>query len=429
MIKVEYLLPFNTKDGICRDTSSFNSLLESHSDISIRETKLRYKNSNYSYSVNMNEVTNKDCTVFHVILEINHITVKFREMLKSFKKTVGVHLKNDIQIIWDGIGFEWSKELYPRIYQNENLMRKLISKFMLINLGVGWYKSVVPMEVKDSVKSPKAKTSHGILYEVHFIQLSNFLFKQYAFKDASKLPEIIAEALDGEMTSEKRDEILEFIPKNNWDRYISQIVECESEQLKKKWAQLYDIRCKVAHNNSLLLEDLEEGVNLCDFLEPVLQKAFDSLNNVEIPEEEIENISLNTIATVHGPTGAFINDYHNFTKGLAGIINQNNEIFSHINEYTNPISAILDSNSSGYLNMSESLKNSLGNIEITKSTILSSESIAKLNSVTDKYGKLFSDASQGFVTSFEGLKGSSGISKYLEGGAGFYSNIENDEDE
>jgi hypothetical protein len=413
MIKVEYLLPFNTKDGICRNIDSFNSLLCSHSDISIANKKLRFKNSNYSYSVSMNEVSNQDCTVFHVIFEINHVTEKFREMLKSFKKTVGVHLKDDIQIIWDGIGFEWSKELYPRIYQIENMMRKLISKFMLINLGVGWYKSAVPLEVKDSVKSLKAKVNHGILYEVDFIQLSNFLFKPYAFKDASKLPEVISIALEGELTDEKREEILEFIPKNNWDRYISAIVDCESEQLKKKWSKLYDIRCMVAHNNSLLLDDFNEGIELCDFLEPILKRAFDSLNNIEIPEKEIENISLNTIATVHEPTRAFITDYQNFNTGLTGLINENKNIFNNINHYKSPISAILDSSSIGNLNISESLKSSLGVIESTKDSLLTSASISSLNSITNDYNKIFIDARKGFITGFEGLKTNSEISRFL----------------
>jgi hypothetical protein len=414
MITVEYLLPFNTKDGICRNITSFNSLLASHSDISITEKKLRYKNSNYSYNVTMNKVSNQDCTVFHVTFEISTVTEKFREMLKSFKKTVGVHVKDDIQIIWDGIGFEWSKELYPRIYQIENLMRKLISKFMLINLGVGWYKSAIPLEVKDSIKSPKAKTSLGILYEVDFIQLSNFLFKQYAIKDSSKLPEILANALEGDLTVEKREEILEFIPKNNWDRYISKIVDCESEQLQKKWTRLYEIRCMVAHNNSLLYEDFKSGLELCDYLEPILQKAFDSLDNVEIPANEIENISLNTIATVHEPTKAFITDYHNFSTGITDIINQNKGVFDQMKQYTNsPISAILDYSSHGLLHISDSLKSTLGTIESTKLNLLSSESFATLNNYTDNSHKLFIDASTGFVTGIDGLKITSAMPNYL----------------
>lgn len=414
MVKIEYLLPFNTEDGICKDIESFNSLLCSHSDITVKDKKIKFRGSSYSYEVDMNVVLNQEYTVFHVSFEINHITDKFRDMLKAFKKIVGVFLKDDLQIIWDGIGFEWSKELYPKIYKIENLMRKLISKFMLINLGVGWYKSAVPSEVKESIKSPNAKVKHGILYEVDFIQLSHFLFKKYAFKDATKLPNVISEALDGEMTDEKRNEILDFIPKNNWDRYLSEVVECESEQLKKKWTKLYDIRCKVAHNKSLEIAEFEEGSELCEFLEPILQSAFESLNNIQIPEEEKENISLNTIATVHEPTRAFINDYNNFKIGLNGLIANNEGIFNVTNQYASPINTFLDSSDLGQINISESLKETLGSIELTKNNLLASESITSLSALTNNYGNLFNEATEGIITGLEGIKISSETSKFFE---------------
>lgn len=413
MIKIEYLLPFITKDGICRDIRSFNSLLGSHSDISISDKKLRYKGSDYSYVVSVNEVPSQECTVFHVILEISQVTEKFQEMLRSFNKTVGVHLKDDIQILWNDIGFERSKNLYPRIYQTENMMRKLISKFMLINLGAGWYKSAIPNEVKDSIKSPKAKGKNGVLYEVDFIQLSNFLFKQYSIKDINKLPEVIEKFLEEEVLKEKKEEILEYIPKNNWDRYFSQIVKCESDQLNKKWTRLYEIRCIVAHNNSLSLDEYNEGRELCDFLDTILQSAFDDLDKVEVSKEEIESITLNTIATVHEPTRAFVNDYYNFNTGLTGIINQNKSIFTHINDFVNPINAILDSSINGYLTISDPLKNSLSAIETAKSTLIASESFERINSITDNYNKLFSDASLGIVNGFVNLKTNSEFSKYL----------------
>lgn len=427
MKKVEYLLPFNTKDGICKDTSSFNSLLSSHSDISVTDTKLKYKTSSYNYSVSMSEVPNQKCSVFHVTFEIKTISARFREMLSAFRKTVGIHLKDDLQIIWDGVGFEWSKELYPRIYEIENLMRKLISKFMLTNLGVGWHKTVVPTEVKDSIKNSKAKKNHGILYEVDFSQLSNFLFKPYAFKDASKLPMVLKNALEGELNAEKRNEILEFIPKNNWDRYISQIVECESEQLQKKWDKLYEARCKVAHNNSLTQTDYKDALELCNFLEPILNDAFESLGGIEIPEEEIENISLNTIATVHEPTRAFIKDYSNFNSGLTGLIKHNKEVFKSINDISSPISAILKSSSIGQLTISDSLKSTLGGIELTKSTLLASQSFDKLNSITANYNKLFKDASIGFSTGIEGINRPAEISKYFTSGSKF--RFEDDKEE
>jgi hypothetical protein len=404
MVKVEYLLPFNTKDGICKDIQSFNSLLQSHTDITITSSKLKFKGSSYEYSVNMNEVPDQDCTVFHVTLEISHITDKFREMLKSFKKVVGVHLKDDIQIIWDGIGFEWSKQLYPRIYQVENLMRKLISKFMLINLGIGWHKSVTPLEVKDSIKQSRT-TNHGILYEVDFIQLSHFLFKQYALKDASKLPDVISEALDGDLTAEKREEILDFIPKNNWDRYISKIVDCESEQLKKKWTNLYTIRCKVAHNSSMSVTDFDDGIKLCDFLEPILQSAFNSLSNVKIPKDEIENISLNTIGTIHEPTKQFANDYYKVATGISDVLKEHSDTFKNLsfNDLSSPINTFLKSPIEN-MNVSASLISSLNHMEIMKNSFLVSESIGNLNELTNSYANLIIDSNFKVFNEFENPK-------------------------
>jgi hypothetical protein len=170
----------------------------------------------------------------------------------------------------------------------------------------------------------------------------------------------------------------------------------------------------VAHNISLLFEDFKSGLELCDYLEPILQKAFESLDNVEIPVNEIENISLNTIATVHEPTKAFITEYHNFSTVITDIINQNKGVFDQMTQYANsPISAILDYSSLGHLNISDSLKSTLGFIESTKLNLLSSESFASLNSYTDYSHKLFTDASIGFVTGIDGLKITSAMPTFL----------------
>lgn len=399
MIKIEYLLPFNTENGICKDINSFNSLLASHSDISIVKNKIRYKNTDFTYKVNVNEVPNQECTVYHIVFENSSDTDDFREMLKSFKKTVGVYLKDEIQIIWNGLGFNRSKELYPHIFQVENTMRKLICKFMLINLGLGWYKSVVPVEVKDSIKSSKAKLGNGILYEVDFIQLSDFLFKPYSIKDISKLPDILEKALSVDLTKEKREEILEYIPKNNWDRYISKIVNCESDQLKKKWTKLYEIRCIVAHNNSLTIDEYNEGLELCNHLMLILKSAFDKLNNIVIPKEEIEDISLNTIATVHEPTKAFINDYNNFKIGFTSIINHDNNTLNSISDYSNSINWIHNTNSF----LPENLKSTIDAIEKAKSSILFSENLEKLNNITNNYNVLFNNAND-ILTQYSEIK-------------------------
>jgi len=153
MITVEYLLPFDTKDGICKNIDSFKFLLISNSNFKLNKNKIDFKRSSYDFSVTLNIVEDKDCSVFHVTFGTSRVTDTFRELLKAFRRTVGLHLKNNIQIIWDGVSFEWSKKLYPKIYQVENSLRKLISKFMLINLGLDWHKSSIPNDVTESIKN------------------------------------------------------------------------------------------------------------------------------------------------------------------------------------------------------------------------------------------------------------------------------------
>ncbi len=395
MIKVEYLLPFETKNGICKNIESFKSLIATHEDLYIEGDSIKFKDCDFGFKADLNEVLEQNLTVIHVLFESEEVSEGFREMLKSFRTVVGILLKDNLQLIWDGIGFELSQELYPKIYKIENLMRKLISKFMLINLGIGWCHSFVPEEVKENVKSPKGKVNHGILYEVDFIQLSNFLFKNYALKDAGNLPKIIDEILQGEMTDEKRSKILDYIPKNNWDRYFCDVVNCESEQLKKKWTRLYEIRCIVAHNKSINQLEFDDGNDLCEFLEKVLETAFDGLDSIEISELEKENVSLNTMATVHEPTKVFVNEYNNFNNGLNQLININEGVFNLSTIQASPISTILDSSLSGVLHISNSVRDSLYGIESAKNTILSGDSINSLYTATNNYEHFFKDAGVG----------------------------------
>jgi hypothetical protein len=371
MITVEYLLPFNTEDGICENIDSFKSLLTSNSNFKLKNSKIEFKSSLYNFYVTLNIVEDKDCSVYHVTFEISKLSDKFREMLKAFRKTVGLHLKDNIQIIWDGVSFEWSKELYPRIYQTENSLRKLISKFMLTKLGIGWPKSSIPKDVTESIKKENYKPTHSILYEVDFIQLANFLFKSYSIKDASKLPNILSKAIKDGMDEEKKNEILDYLPKNNWDRYFSDLVEFESGQLKKKWESLYEIRCKVAHNQSMNFDDFELAKNLCEELDEALNKAHKNIDNIEIPEEDKESVGLRTMGVVNEPTSYFVNNYLNLNDSMSSILKAESEKFSFLGNIENPISAIINSSISGEIKLPAELRNDLFTINDYKNDLLS----------------------------------------------------------
>lgn len=398
MITVEYLLPFDTKEGICRDIKSFKSLLESNVNFSFSSNKINFKGSEYIFSVEKTDVQNQECSVFHVTFEISRATDKFRNMLKAFRKTVGYHLKDQIQIVWDGISFEWSKELYPKIYIIENSMRKLISKFMLTKLGIGWHKSAIPKDVKESIKDSSYKPSHSILYEVDFIQLSNFLFKEYSLKEASKLPNVLNNIVEDGFNESLKEEILEYIPKNNWDRYFSDLVSLESEELKKQWELLYEIRIKVAHNKSLNLEEYKRALKLCKDLEKTVSDALSKIDRIEIPEEKKESISLKTIGTINEPTGYFVNEYFGLNDSFSSMVNSISGSDLKITDSGIPLSTFLKDKGYMGLGLSKELCSDLGYIDSYRNNLITDGDYLTIKNNINP--EIFSTAKAGLNSAF-----------------------------
>ena len=87
--------------------------------------------------------------------------------------------------------------------------------------------------------------NNGLLYRLDFIELSDFLFKEYPLKsDLSELKKYIKEKRDIPFSLAEN-----FVPKSNWDRYFKDIVSVEGAHLKKQWEKLYELRCKIAQYN------------------------------------------------------------------------------------------------------------------------------------------------------------------------------------
>ncbi|MDG1606345.1 HEPN domain-containing protein, partial [Bacillus paranthracis] len=214
----------------------------------------------------------------------------FENLLSNIREII-FKTGNAPQILWDDISRYYSKEAYPLIFEVENLMRKLITKFMLTNVGMAWAKENIPAEVKDSVKGSKAETP-DFLYKTDFIQLEKFLFKKYSTKPVEKLFENIKKAKnEGEL---KLGELTLFVPKSNWEKYFSDLVDCEGEYLSKRWEKLYDLRNKVAHNRGLIRKEYEEIVTLSEDIKEKLYKAIESLDKITLTKSQKEEITEST---------------------------------------------------------------------------------------------------------------------------------------
>ncbi len=162
---------------------------------------------------------------------------KFDKLFKRIIKKSGI--KFILNTIWDEVSQYYCKSCYPRINEIENLMRKLIFRFMIKNIGSDWVKKSFPQKLKENVEKIAEKNeAEGLLenslYEADFIQLIEFIFIPYPKnRDINKLFEMInaAEKLDD------LKKVKEFQPKSNWERYFSSIIKIDD--LEDKWRKLY----------------------------------------------------------------------------------------------------------------------------------------------------------------------------------------------
>ncbi len=239
----------------------------------------------------------------------------FIDLLKIIREQT-YRADGNINTLWDDISNYYSIKAYPEINRIENLMRKLLTTFMLTNIGINWTDETLPKEVKSTIKRKSKDENHNtnLLHETDFIQLADFLFKPYQTKDINTLYKQLKNCKDiSELTLE---DLREFIPKSNWERYFKVFVNCEDDYLNKKWARLYELRCIIAHNNLLSQIEFEEISMLVKELEPKIQEAIDNIDNIIIPKEEKEQVIENVVTSIDEKTKDFIKIWKSIEKEI-----------------------------------------------------------------------------------------------------------------
>jgi len=189
------------------------------------------------------------------------------------------------------------------------------------------------------------------------------------------------------MDEEKKNEILDYLPKSNWDRYFSDLVDAESEQLNKKWRRLYEIRNKVAHNKTMCSEDFNIASTFCDELNKVFRNAYENIENIEIPEKDKESIGLRTIETVNEPTINFINKYLDLNDSIYSVLKDNPAKYSFLEDISNPIPSIVYSVLNDRIKLPDELNNDLFSMNNYKNEILNGTTYVNLFSaeINDKF--------------------------------------------
>ena len=241
---VEYLLIVQKADTFCASAEAFTDLLNIDSSIEIEGGKARFVGDfECDYAITSGEIEAKHQRFFHVrfsALEANtqEQIDKFTALLKVVRSVMN-KVGGQPATLWDDISFHYSKDAYKLIYRVENLMRKLIANFMLVTVGAEWLDESAPKEVKEAIGKSKRKEFLNVLHTIDFSHLANLLLRPYSNTSTEDLHERITNA----QTVEDLTALKSCIPQSNWSRYFSVLVECDDGYLKKRWEELYDLRC------------------------------------------------------------------------------------------------------------------------------------------------------------------------------------------
>ncbi|HCB2131359.1 TPA: hypothetical protein ACNCFE_004736, partial [Escherichia coli] len=144
---------------------------------------------------------------------------------------------------------------------------------------------------------------HNLMYQVDFIELSDFIFKSYREIEITDLIRKLTPLEFKDINADIFSELKKIVPRTNWEKFFESNIEANADTIIKNWSILYRLRCKVAHNRDFTKQDLDEVIRLTNTLSPILKKAIEKTETLTIDPKEKEEL-----------TSQFENEFSNNTK-------------------------------------------------------------------------------------------------------------------
>jgi len=298
-VKIEFLVLVTNDDSFCNSKKAFIDFLKVDSLISITGQKLTYRRTPKSkalitvkFRVETDNIPSNKERYFLIALENTNdeLVDEFSEVgnkIKQISKRINPE-STVVNILWDDIGRHYAYKAYPLINDVENVMRKLISKFMLINVGMDWSKETIHPDLAKKIENFEEDDAHlNDLYKLDFINLSEVLFQKKRDISLDELDRVLLKTKFNDLDQTK---ILKYVPRSNWEKHFSSLLDEDSQGLEKKWELLYKLRNKVAHNRFLTKEDFGKIKGLTTQVKGILGIAMNKLGEIDLDEEDREQI-------------------------------------------------------------------------------------------------------------------------------------------
>lgn len=336
---VEYLIIIKKPKSFCSSVDQFLHLLQLDPQIEVRGELVKFEGNHVCVMhLTCGKVHAKDQRYFHLKFTWDHNPESDTEELELFLlllravRRVVQRVRGEVEQLRNDVSSHYASKAYPLIQNVENTMRRLIANFMMVNVGLNWTAEVLPREIDAAMKNSKRRNvdheednegnQHlNVLYKLDFNHLGAFLFDPYANKPTDALYKYLS-------NEEKIDTgaLEAFLPKSNWQRYFAKIIQCDAGFLMKRWEQLYELRCKVAHNALMTGQDFGRIKSITEEILPKLEDALAKLPQVTVPPEEIEVVAESAAQNTNEMIGQFIADWQELEAALTGRLGLNDTV-------------------------------------------------------------------------------------------------------
>ena len=275
---VNYLIAFDRKKLQYKSIEKIISLFGLLEGVTIVGEQISFMGSEFQFAFTEEKIAfeqGQDLMILDLIV-CSHSNEKDIEVLAKLLREIRTVIKNNngtVTSILDGISAFYAEKAYPFIHRIENRLRQLYAKFTVYSLGPDWVNSI-PENVSNGKKNKNDDSNP--LYDLDFIHIKEILFQEYANKEAGA--EFFVDLQKNQVAPE---DIKDYVPQSNWQRYIKSAIDCDQEFLQTRWEKLYKLRNKIAHNRDFNREDFVNVKKLTKEIEEKLKPGMSKMASIQ----------------------------------------------------------------------------------------------------------------------------------------------------
>lgn len=304
-MRIEYLVVSSENSTFCNSAEglvnliSLDARIESNKEkktflFSDSERKSGSKTITLNYSVESGTVEGHNHRYFHVILEKEklgqeeiEICISFTEVIKDLCQRLPGGIT--VNTLWNDVFKDYSVEGYKLIFSVENLLRRFISRLLIINMGANWIDEVIPDEVVDRNKE-RLDSNIDFMHNTYLSDLEKIIFSGQREKGLRTIAEV--QLLVERKISEKAKtidikDIDGVVSKSIWDKYfVEKYTQLKPGKLRKNLTELNKLRSDVAHNRFIDKLSFDKIKRISKEMEGDLKLAFSKLPKIKIEKED-----------------------------------------------------------------------------------------------------------------------------------------------